>query len=82
MLERYLGRGLTVRGARLAFGRVRVASRAHRVVRLRVVDQLQAAVAVGRDGGRVSLPRDRPTRHLIALARTRRGWRIESVTSR
>jgi hypothetical protein len=80
MLRRYVRRGLTVRGVQLAFGQLRVASRAHRVVHLRVVDQLQAAVAIGRDGGRVHLPSDRPTRHLITLARTPRGWRIQSVT--
>jgi hypothetical protein len=81
MLERYVRRGLTVRGVQLAFGQVRVASRAHRVVRLRVVDQLRAAVAISPGGGRVHLPSDRPTRHLIALERRRGEWRIESITS-
>jgi hypothetical protein len=80
MLRRYVDRGLSVRGGDLLFGPVRVVSRSGRVVSLRVVDQLGAAIAVSRTGGRVRLPHDQPTRHVIVLARTGRGWRIASVT--
>lgn len=80
MLRRYTARGLSVRGAELLFGPVRVVDRAPRVVRLRTVDQLRAAVAVSRHGDRLRLPLDRPTRHLITLCQTPEGWRITSVT--
>lgn len=80
MLRRYVARELSVRGADLAFGPVRVASRGSGVVRLRVVDQLRAAVAVNSRGTRRALPRDSPTRHLIELRKTGGRWRIASVT--
>jgi hypothetical protein len=80
MLRRYLERGLIVRGGDVVFGPVRVVSRGAQAVHLRVVDQLGDVVAVSRTGGRLRLPHDLPTRHLIVLAKAGRGWRIASVT--
>jgi len=47
-----------------------------------VVDRLAPAVAHDTSGHARPLPRDLPTRHLIRLAMTERGWRIAGITVR
>lgn len=81
-LRRYADRGLSVRGARLEFGPVRVLRRTPGVVQLRVIDQLRPAVAVGPNGQRFELPHDRPTRHSLVLHRRAGRWRIAEVRVR
>ena len=58
---------------------VRVARADRERVVLHVVDRLEVAAAVDRAGSRTTLPRDQPTAHVIALARTTDGWRITAV---
>lgn len=83
--DRALLRSWSARGLRVNDAVVRVAGvrplhrRAGRVV-LRVVHRLGAAVAVGHDGARRALPRDRPQAHRVVLVRTAGGWRIAAVS--
>jgi len=79
MLRAYVERGLHVAGARLHFLSVRVEDRAAGWVRLRVVDQLGAAVALDRTGHGEPLPHDLPTRHRIDLRKVGNDWRISAV---
>lgn len=80
-LTAYARRGLTVEGAGLRLLDVRVQhASAHRATLL-VVDRLAAASATTASGEVLTLPRDRPTAHLVTLLHTGRGWRITSVRS-
>lgn len=79
LLRRYHRRGLRVTGMRTQL--LSVAVREHRtgLWRVRVVDRLVGAVAVGQ-GGRTTLPRDRPSAHDITLRRAGQGrWRVDGV---
>jgi hypothetical protein len=78
-IRRYHRRGLHVNGVHLDFGRVVVLHREPHLVRLRVVDRLSPMTALTRSGSPRSLPRDRPSRHLLVLRRTAVGWRIARV---
>ncbi len=80
-LAAYLRRGFRVSGVTMHFERIRVVARRPGRVRLQVVDRLQAT-AVHQLGGVATraLPTDRPSRHLITVARMSAGWRIADVT--
>jgi hypothetical protein len=81
-LSGYLHRGLVVRGVHLRFARVRLLARRPRLVTLRVIDRLGAMTAVDEGGGRMRLPRDQPTHHVLTLRRTVDRWRIAAVRTR
>lgn len=78
-LRRYSRRELSVDGVHLDFGRVRRAGRAAYDVRLLVVDHLRQATVRSEDGWSRRLPTDHPTRHVVTLTRTARGWLISDV---
>ncbi len=79
-LRAYTGRDLTVSNVHLDFLRVAVLERRRGCVRLDVVDRLDGAIAVDRDGWRRPLPHDRATHHLVELQRTQHRWRISAVS--
>lgn len=78
MLRRWRSRGLRVRGLRMQVltARVRLLSR-DRVV-LVVTDRVVGANAVG-SAGATPLPRDRASRHVIALVLRQGEWRVSEV---
>jgi hypothetical protein len=79
LLRRYRGRGLRVTGMRMQLLSVAVLAHRPGLWRLRVTDRLVGAVAVGR-GGRVPLPRDRPTSTQLTMVRgSQRAWRVAAV---
>jgi hypothetical protein len=78
-LAAYLARGYTVASARMRFWDPRVLTRTAYTVRLRVVDRLSQVSVRAPSGALTRLPRDRPTRHLIALRHTPDGWRISAI---
>jgi len=82
MLRAYLRRGLRVSDVRMQFTVVVVERQAPDRASLLVVDRLAPAVAHDTSGHARPLPRDLPTRHLIRLAMTERGWRIAGITVR
>jgi hypothetical protein len=57
--------------------RVEVRARTPYRLVLGVTDRVAGGVAVP---GRVALPRDRPTRHVIVLRRVAGEWRVSSVS--
>lgn len=78
MLQRWISRGLTVRGMQTQMLSVTVSvEQAERMV-LVVTDRLSAGVAVGR-GQRVRLPSDRPSTRRVTLRRQGGAWRVEAV---
>lgn len=80
LLRSWSGRGLRVHDAVVRVAGVRPLHRSLGRVVLRVVHRLGAAVAVGHDGARRALPRDRPQAHRVVLVRTVVGWRIAAVS--
>lgn len=79
LLAAYADRGLRVAGIRMQRAAVRVlASNEARIV-VEVVDRLVGAVAVGRDGTRIGLPRDGWSRRRVVLRAGARGWRVVEV---
>lgn len=82
MLRAYVERGLTVRGVRTTYQRVRVHERGPRRVVLDVLDRLRGR-PVARDtaGHQRRLPRDRPDRHLVELQKVDGRWRIATITT-
>ena len=75
LLERYLDRGLRVRGMGVQVLAVDVRRSDGDVLGLVVTDRLVGAVATGR-GLRVRLPEDEPSRHLVTLRRSGSHWRV------
>ena len=82
MLGAYGGRGLVVRGVGTDFAQVHVLHESTETVRLLTVDRLWRASAVRAGDGRLELPRDRWTRHVIVLTCGPQGWRILTVRAR
>lgn len=80
MLRAYLRRGLRVSDVRMWFIVVVVERQVPDRAALLVVDRLARAVAHDASGQARPLPRDLPTRHLVRLAMTERGWRIAGIT--
>ena len=78
MLRAWSGRGLRVTGLRTQLLRVETRARTPYRLVLGVTDRLADGVVVP---GRVALPRDRPTRHLVTLRRVAGEWRVSSVRS-
>lgn len=78
-LEGFASRGARVVGAELRVLSCRVVSSSPHRVRLEVVDRLRDSQVVWSDGTRTALPRDEPSRHVVALHRTTEGWRIAGV---
>jgi hypothetical protein len=78
LLRRYHRRGLSVTGMRTQVLAVAVLEHRAGRWRLHVTDRLVGAVAVGR-GGRLTLPRDRPSVHDITLMRAGQEWRVDGV---
>ncbi|MFN8194141.1 MAG: hypothetical protein U0R80_07650 [Nocardioidaceae bacterium] len=78
LLERYLDRGLRVRGMGVQVLAVDVRRSDGDVLGLVVTDRLVGAVATGR-GLRVRLPEDEPSRHLVTLRRSGSQWRVSEV---
>ena len=79
VLRSYRERGLRLEGMLLLRETCRVTDRSSVRVTLDVVDRLGPTVVRSADGGRRDLPRDRPTRRIVVLQRTDRGWRVASV---
>jgi len=80
LLRSWSARGLRVHDAVVRVAGVRPLLLGPGRVVLRVVHRLGSAVAVGRDGARRALPRDRPQAHRVVLVRTEGGWRIAAVS--
>ena len=78
MLRAWSGRGLRVGGLRTQLLRVDARARTPYRLVLGVTDRVAGGVAVP---GRVALPRDRPTRHVVTLRRVAGEWRVSSVRS-
>jgi hypothetical protein len=79
LLRRYHRRGLRVTGMRTQVLSLAVLEHRTGLWRLRITDRLVGAVAVG-DGGRMLLPRDRPSEHEVTLMRGEGGrWRVAGV---
>jgi hypothetical protein len=80
MLRSYVRRGLCVADARMTFGAPVLVSEHKDAATLVVVDRLRPAAAVDSTGNRTPLPRDRPSRHRIALRSVQGHWRIAAIT--
>lgn len=78
LLAAYAGRGLRVTGFRMQRGAVDVVAAQERRLVLVVTDRLARASIVG-PGGRVSLPRDRWSRHRVVLQLAGGEWRVAEV---
>ncbi|MGH3333108.1 MAG: hypothetical protein ACRDPJ_17565 [Nocardioidaceae bacterium] len=80
LLRGYSGRGLRVEGMRMQVLSVEVLEHARNRWRLRVVDRLRGAVAVG-NGAEIPLPRDQATVHVLTLQRTSPAddWKMAAV---
>lgn len=78
MLAAYADRGLLVRGLREQVLEAHVVARSAGRLRLRVVDRLAAATAVG-PGLRRALPGGTATAHVVDLVRVGRRWRVSEV---
>lgn len=76
MLHAWQDRGLRVTGLRMQLFAVDVRRRTTTRLVLDVTDRLVGGVVVP---GRVALPQDRPTRHLVVLRRVAGQWRVASV---
>ena len=79
-LRAYLARGLRVEGVSLTVRRLTIVEAHADRVRLRVVDELGPVEATTADGRARTLPKDRPTCHLIDLERES-GWRIARIVA-
>ncbi len=75
-LRAWSERGLRVRGLRMQLLRVDVRARTPRRLVLDVIDRVAGGVAVP---GRVALPRDAATRHLVTLRRVAGEWLVSST---
>lgn len=75
LLGEYDARGLRVVDLRTQLLAVEVLDRTHRAWTLRVTDRLVGGVAVG-PGGRVGLPRDRPSTWRVRLVRHDGAWKV------
>ncbi len=78
LLAAYAGRGLRVTGLRMQRAAVDVVSAQERRLVLVVTDRMVGANIIG-PGGRVSLPRDRWSRHRVVLRLARGEWRVAGV---
>jgi hypothetical protein len=78
MLNRYVARGLRVRGLRMQLLAGSVRTRTADRIELEVTDRLAHAVAVG-PGVRAELPRDRASRRTVVLRRVAGEWRVARV---
>ena len=78
LLERYRGRGFTVRGLTMQVLAVRVLGHGPDVLRLRVTDRLAGGVAVA-GHRRVRLPGDGVSTRTLVLCRAGGTWRMASV---
>lgn len=78
MLRAWTDRGLRVRGLRMQLLRVEVRTRTPGRLVVGVTDRVAGGVAVP---GRVALPRDAPTRHVVTMRRVAGEWRVSSVRS-
>jgi hypothetical protein len=78
-LRSYATRGLRVTGVRIRYESVRVVRQRPDHVRLAVRDRLAAAATAHGAGVRNRLPADRPSRHVVVLARLHGRWLIRSV---
>ena len=78
LLDRYLARGLRVRGMGVQVLAVDVRRAGDDVLRLVVTDRLVGAVATGA-GVRTALPADAPSRRLVTLRLVGSRWRVDEV---
>jgi pimeloyl-ACP methyl ester carboxylesterase len=79
LLRAYRARGLRVTGMRTQVLAADVLARRPDLLRIRVTDRLDRAVALG-GGGRVALPRDAASTRVLTLMRAGDGrWRVASV---
>ncbi len=76
VIEQYRERGATVIGALPQVAECTVRERTATTLDLEVVDTLGATHVRWDDGTQTTLPRDQPTRRLLELRLTDRGWRI------
>jgi hypothetical protein len=76
MLRAWTARGLRVSGLRTQLLRVEVRARAPGRLVLEVTDRVAGGVAVP---GRVTLPWDRPTAHVLVFRRVGDRWRVSSA---
>lgn len=79
VLRSYRERGLRLDGMRLVRASCRVTNRSAERVTLDVVDRLGPTWVESADGMRRELPRDRPTRRAVVLARVDDVWRIAAI---
>jgi hypothetical protein len=79
LLGAYLERGLRVRDLRVQVLALDVLHRRPREWRLRVTDRLAGGTAVGADGARQRLPRDRATTRSLVLRRVDGRWLMAAV---
>jgi hypothetical protein len=79
MLRAWSLRGLRVSGLRMQLLCVEVRARTPTRLVLDVTDRVAGGVAVP---GRVALPRDAATRHVVTLRRVAGEWRVSAVFSR
>ena len=77
-LAAYRARGLRLHGARVEQLECRTTDERPGVYVVDVVDRVAGASARGPDGTR-TLPRDRPTRHVVELHHQDDGWRVVTV---
>ncbi|MGB0100376.1 MAG: hypothetical protein WBP61_08855 [Nocardioides sp.] len=78
MLDRWRARGLRVEGIRMQLLEVDTRRRTPDRLVLDVTDRLTGATAAP---GRLTLPRDRPSRHVVTMVRVAGEWRVRSVLS-
>ena len=79
LLRAYLERDLRVRDLQVQVLALEVLHRGPGEWRLRVTDRLAGGTAVGVDGARQQLPRDRATTRALALRRVEGRWRMAAV---
>ncbi len=79
LLRDYRARGYRVVGMRMQVLALRLLEQRPDRLRVEVTDRLDGAVAVG-EGGRLALPRDRPSTRTVTLVRGVDGaWRVSAV---
>lgn len=80
MLEEYAHRGLVVDGLRTQVLALAVLDRTSQWLRLRITDRVAGGVVRDVSGRQVSaLPVDQASTRIVALRRTRSGWRVSEV---